>query len=122
MRRDFWAIMRLGQLFISKSDNPQNAAAAKKLVYGLADFLSPEDMESTVRMAGMLDFESSVAALTTLGSEELQQLLRAPLAGPPAEARLGRVERNLHPDLLDQALHGGAGIGATTPGHGPRLL
>lgn len=72
MRRDFWAIMRLGQLFISKSNNSQNEAAAKKLVYGLADFLSPEDMENTVRMAGMLDFESSVAALTTLGSEELQ--------------------------------------------------
>ena len=72
MRRDFWAIMRLGQLFISKSDNSQHEAAAKRLVYGLADFLSPEDMESTVRMAGMLDFESSVAALTTLGTEELQ--------------------------------------------------
>ena len=64
--------MRLGQLFISKSDNSQNEAAAKKLVYGLADFLSPEDMENTVRMAGLLDFESSVAALTTLGTEELQ--------------------------------------------------
>lgn len=72
MRRDFWAIMRLGQLFISKSDNSQNEAAAKKLVLGLAAFLSPDDMESTVRMAGMLDFESSVAALTTLGTEELQ--------------------------------------------------
>ena len=63
MRRDFWAIMRLGQLFISKSNNSQNEAAAKKLVYGLADFLSPEDMENTVRMAGMLDFESSVASV-----------------------------------------------------------
>lgn len=72
MRRDFWAIMRLGQLFISKSDNSQNEAAARKLVHGLAAFLSPEDMENTVRMAGMLDFESSVAALTTLGTEELQ--------------------------------------------------
>lgn len=72
MRRDFWAIMRLGQLFISKSDNSQNEVAARKLVLGLAAFLSPEDMESTVRMAGMLDFESSVAALTTLGTEELQ--------------------------------------------------
>ena len=72
MRRDFWAIMRLGQLFISKSDNSQNEEAARKLVLGLAAFLSPDDMESTVRMAGMLDFESSVAALTTLGTEELQ--------------------------------------------------
>ncbi|MBQ1201403.1 MAG: hypothetical protein IIX59_05435 [Alistipes sp.] len=72
MRRDFWAIMRLGQLFISKSDNSQNEAAAKRLVYALADFLSPEDMENTVRMAGMLDFESSVATLSILGSEEQQ--------------------------------------------------
>ncbi len=72
MQRDFWAIMRLGQLFISKSNNPQNAAAAKKLVYGLASFLSPEDMDSVVRISGMLDFESSVATLSILGSEEQQ--------------------------------------------------
>ena len=72
MQRDFWAIMRLGQLFISKSNNPQNAAAAKKLVYGLSSFLSPEDMDSVVRIGGMLDFESSVATLSILGSEEQQ--------------------------------------------------
>ena len=41
MRRDFWAIMRLGQLFISKSNNSQNEAAAKKLVYGQVDIEFP---------------------------------------------------------------------------------
>ena len=72
MMRDLCAIMRIGQLLIGQSDNPQNEAAAKKLVYGLAAFLDPENMETAVRMAGFLYFNTSAAALTTLGDEELE--------------------------------------------------
>lgn len=72
MMRDLCAIMRIGQLLIGQSDNPQDEAAAKKLVYGLAAFLDPENMERAVRMSGMLDFATSAAALTTLGEQEQQ--------------------------------------------------
>ena len=72
MMRDLCAIMRIGQLLIGQSDNPQNEAAAKKLVYGLAAFLDPENMETAVRMSGFLDFNTSAAALTTFGDEELE--------------------------------------------------
>lgn len=72
MKRDFCAILRAGQEFISESDNPQNEAAAKKLVYGLATFVSPEDMESVVLIAKHLDFDSAVAAMSQLGEEEFK--------------------------------------------------
>ena len=71
MMRDFCAILRIGQLLIGQGDNPKNEAAARRLVYGLADFVSPDQMEAVVRIAGHLDFATSAAALTTLGDEEL---------------------------------------------------
>lgn len=70
MMRDLCAIMRIGQLLIGQSDNPQNEAAAKKLVYGLAAFLDPEHMELAVRISGNLDFATSATVLSTLGKEE----------------------------------------------------
>lgn len=72
MKRDFCAILRVGQEFIAQSDNPQNEAAARKLVYGLAAFVSPEEMESVVLIAKHLDFDSAVAAMSQLGKEEFE--------------------------------------------------
>ena len=70
MKRDFCAILRAGQEFISESDNPKNEAAAKKLVYGLATFVSAEEMGGVMLMAKHLDFDTAVAAISQLGEEE----------------------------------------------------
>ena len=70
MNRDFSAILRAGQEFISVSDNPQNVAAAQKLVYGLATFVKEEDMQFVTVLARHINFETAVAALAQLGEEE----------------------------------------------------
>ena len=72
MKRDFSAILRAGQEFISVSDNPRNVAAAKKLVYGLAHFVKEEEMQGVMTLAKLVDFDSAVAAIAQLGEEEYQ--------------------------------------------------
>ena len=56
-QRDFSAILKLGIQLISDSDNPQNAAAARKLIYGLARFVSEDRIQSVQTMADLIDFE-----------------------------------------------------------------
>ena len=70
MKRDFCAIMMIGRALIAKSNNPQSEAAVRKLIYGLATFVTEDQIESVVAISDMLDFETSAAALSTLGDEE----------------------------------------------------
>lgn len=70
MKRDFCAILKLGQLLIAESDNSQSVEAARKLIYGLARFVSEDQIESVMLIAQHLDMQSSAAALSTLGEEE----------------------------------------------------
>lgn len=69
MKRDFWAIMKAGNTFIAQSDNPSEAAA-KKLVYGLAQFVPEDEIQSVLLLSRHLDFDSAVAAIAQLGEEE----------------------------------------------------
>ena len=70
MKRDFCAILKLGQLLIAESDNSQSVEAARKLIYDLARFVSEDQIESVMLIAQHLDMQSSAAALSTLGEEE----------------------------------------------------
>ena len=70
MMRDFSAICKLGQLLIAESDNPQNEAAARKLIYGLARFVSEAQIGSVTLIASHLDLPTCATILTTLGEEE----------------------------------------------------
>ena len=101
MMRDLCAIMRIGQLLIGQSDNPQNEAAAKKLVYGLAAFLDPENMETAVRMSGFLDFNTSAAALTTLGDEELEWAKDLLYEVATTNVELNDTQRAIFDNLID---------------------
>ena len=69
MKRDFWAIMKAGNTFIAQSDNPSEAAA-KKLVYGLAQFVPEDEIQSVLLLSRHLDFHTAVAAIAQLGEEE----------------------------------------------------
>ena len=69
MKRDFWAIMKAGNTFIAQSDNPSEAAA-KKLVYGLAQFVPEDEIQSVLLLSRHLDFDTAVAAIAQLGEEE----------------------------------------------------
>lgn len=75
MMRDFSAICKLGQLLIAESDNPQNEAAARKLIYGLARFVSEAQIGSVTLIASHLDLPTCATILTTLGEEELEWAL-----------------------------------------------
>ena len=70
MKRDFCAIMRLGQYFIGRSDNPQNHDAIKELVYSFKPFVPEDQIESVLNIANLLDFDTAAAAVSQLGEEE----------------------------------------------------
>lgn len=69
MKRDFWAILKAGNVFIAHSDNPSEAAA-KKLIYGLAQFVPENEIQSAFLISKHLDFDTAVAAIAQLGEEE----------------------------------------------------
>ena len=70
MKRDFCAIMRLGQYFIGRSDNPQNHEAVRNLVYSFKPFVPEDQIESVLNIANLLDFYTAAAAVSQLGEEE----------------------------------------------------
>ena len=70
MKRDFCAIMRLGQYFIGRSDNPQNHEAVRDLVYSFKPFVPEDQIESVLNIANLLDFDTAAAAVSQLGEEE----------------------------------------------------
>ena len=69
-QRDFSAILKLGIPLISNSDNSQNAAAAQKLIYGLARFVSEDRIESVQAMSDLIDFETAAIIVANLDEEE----------------------------------------------------
>lgn len=72
MKRDFCAIMRLGQYFIGRSDNPQNHEAIRDLVYSFKPFVPEDQIESVLNIANLLNFDTAAAAVSQLGEEEYQ--------------------------------------------------
>lgn len=72
MKRDFCALMRLGQYFIGRSDDPGNHEAAKTLVYSFKPFVPEDQIESVLNIASLLDFETAAAAVSQLGEEEYE--------------------------------------------------
>lgn len=69
-QRDFSAILRVGQQLISSSDNPKNVEAARKLIYGLAEFVTEDHIQAVMNIAKIIDFETAVTIVAQLGEEE----------------------------------------------------
>jgi len=70
MKRDFCAVMRLGQYFIGRSDNPQDHEAVRNLVYSFKPFVPEDQIESVLNIANLLDFDTAAACISQLGEEE----------------------------------------------------
>lgn len=100
-QRDFSAILKLGIQLISNSDNPQNAAAARKLVYGLARFVSEDRIQSVQAMANLIDFETAAIIVANLDEEEFDWAKDLLYEVATTEVELNDTQRSIIENLID---------------------
>ena len=100
-QRDFSAILKLGIQLISNSDNPQNAAAARKLIYGLARFVSEDRIQSVQAMADLIDFETAAIIVANLDEEEFDWAKDLLYEVATTEVELNDIQRSIIENLID---------------------
>lgn len=100
-QRDFSAILKLGIQLISNSDNPQNAAAARKLIYGLARFVSEDRIQSVQAMADLIDFETAAIIVANLDEEEFDWAKDLLYEVATTEVELNDTQRSIIENLID---------------------
>lgn len=101
MKRDFCAIMRLGQYFIGHSDNPQNHEAVRDLVYSFKPFVPEDQIESVLNIANLLDFETSAAAVSQLGEEEYRWAIDVLHKAATAEGEMNAEQQEMWDRLME---------------------
>lgn len=100
-QRDFSAILKLGIQLISNSDNPQNAAAARKLIYGLARFVSEDRIQSVQAMADLIDFETAAIIVANFDEEEFDWAKDLLYEVATTEVELNDTQRSIIENLID---------------------
>ena len=100
-QRDFSAILKLGIQLISNSDNPQNAAAARQLIYGLARFVSEDRIQSVKTMADLIDFETAAIIVANFDEEEFDWAKDLLYEVATTEVELNDTQRSIIENLID---------------------
>ena len=100
-QRDFSAILKLGIQLISNSDNSQNAAAAHKLIYGLARFVSEDRIESVQAMSDLIDFETAAIIVANLDEEEFDWAKDLLYEVATTNVELNDAQRAIFDNLID---------------------
>ena len=99
--RDFSAILKLGIQLISNSDNPQNAAAAHKLIYGLDRFVSEDRIESVQAMSDLIDFEPAAIIVANHDEEEFDWAKDLLYEVATTNVELNDTQRAIFDNLID---------------------
>lgn len=100
-QRDFSAILKLGIQLISNRDNSQNAAAAHKLIYGLARFVSEDRIESVQAMSDLIDFETAAIIVANLDEEEFDWAKDLLYEVATTNVELNDAQRAIFDNLID---------------------
>ena len=100
-QRDFSAILKLGIQLISNSDNPQNAAAAHKLIYGLARFVTEDRIQSVQTMANLIDFETAAVIVANFDEEEFDWAKDLLYEVATTDVELNDAQRAIFDNLVD---------------------
>ena len=100
-QRDFSAILKLGIQLISCSDNSQNAAAAHKLRYGLARFVTEDRIQSVQTMANLIDFETAAVIVANFDEEEFDWAKDLLYEVATTEVELNDTQRSIIENLID---------------------
>ncbi|MCR5560920.1 MAG: hypothetical protein K6F58_03780 [Bacteroidales bacterium] len=100
-KRDFCAVMRLGQLFIQNGDNPKNHEAFRKLVYSFKPFVPEDQIESVLNIGLLLDFETAAATISQLGEEEYEWAKNVVWEAANAEGRMNAKQEEMWDRLME---------------------
>ena len=100
-KKDFCAVMRLGQLFIQSSDNPTNHDAYHKLVYAFKPFVPEDQIESVLNIGLLLNFDTAAATISQLGEEEYEWAKNVVWEAANADGKMNEEQEAMWDRLMD---------------------
>lgn len=101
MQRDFSAILCIGQNLIAKSDNPQNEEAARKLIYGLAQFVTEDNIEAVMNIAQIIDLQTAIVVVARLDEDEFDWAKDLLYQVATAGGEMNQAQKQIFDSIID---------------------
>lgn len=101
MQRDFSAILCIGQNLIAKSDNPQNEEAARKLIYGLAQFVTEDNIEAVMNIAQIIDLQTAIVVVARLDEDEFDWAKDLLYQVATAGGEMNQAQKQIFGSIID---------------------